>query len=84
MSEPLPLSPLRPSAPHTLEAHALFRVKTAALSQPAAPMAPHTEVVLITNADGGVIVYPPSERLIILAAARERLRPKLKTAPAII
>jgi hypothetical protein len=29
-------------------------------------------MVLLTNADGGVIVYPPSEKLVILAAKRQR------------
>lgn len=72
MSEPLPLSPLRLSAPATLEAHALFRVKTAALSQPAAPAKADPTMVLVTGADGGVVVYQPSDKLIILAAHRPR------------
>jgi hypothetical protein len=29
-------------------------------------------IVMITGADGGVVVYPPSEKLIILAAHREQ------------
>jgi hypothetical protein len=68
--------PLRGVAPATLEAMALFRVKTAAISEPAAPMKGDPNMVLLTGADGGVVVYPPSKKLVILAAARERLRPQ--------
>lgn len=66
------LAPLPPhgSQPATLEALTSFRVKTAALSRPAAPAPGDPNMVLITTADGGVIVYPPSEKLVILAARR--------------
>jgi hypothetical protein len=37
-------------------------------------------MVLITNPDGGVIVYAPSDKLTILAA--ERAKRLQKTAPA--
>lgn len=66
------LAPLPPrhGVPATLEAFASFRVKTAALSRPAAPARGDPNVVLITDADGGVVVYPPSDKLVILAARR--------------
>jgi hypothetical protein len=51
-----------------------FRVKTAALSRPAGLAPEHPNMVLLTAPDGGVIVYPPSEKLVILAA--RRLRPR--------
>ena len=56
--------------PATLEALASFRVKTAALSRPAAPERGDPNMVLVTGADGGVVVYPASDKLIILAARR--------------
>jgi hypothetical protein len=49
-----------------------FRVKTAALSRPAAPAKGDPNMVLVTSPDGGVVVYPPSKKLAILAARRER------------
>ncbi len=66
------LAPLPPRGGHpaTLEGFAAFRVKTAVLSRPAAPAPAHANMVLVTNADGGVVVYPPSETLVILAARR--------------
>lgn len=69
------LAPLPPRAgvPATLEAFASFRVKTAALSRPAAPARGDPNVVLVTGADGGVVVYPPSDKLVILAARRAAL-----------
>lgn len=68
------LAPLPPRGDHpaTLEGMTSFRVKTAALSRPAAPMKPNPDVVLITAPDGGVVVYPPSKKLVILAARRAR------------
>ena len=75
MSEPLPLIPPRSGPPPTLEAQALFRVKTAALSTPAAPPKADPDMIWMAGADGGVVVYGPSAKLVILAAARERLRP---------
>ncbi|PZO48225.1 MAG: hypothetical protein DCF16_16675 [Alphaproteobacteria bacterium] len=57
--------------PATLEGVTSYRVKTAALSRPAGPIQkPNPDMVLITGADGGVVVYPPSEKLVILAAKR--------------
>lgn len=68
------LAPLPPRGAHpaTLEALNSFRVRTAGLSRPAAPGPAHANMILVTNADGGVVVYPPSEKLVILAARRRR------------
>lgn len=69
------LAPLPPAGKHpaTLESVTSFRVKTAALSRPAGPIQkPNPDMVLITGADGGVVVYPPSEKLVILASRRTR------------
>lgn len=67
------LAPLPPRGDHpaTLESVNSFRVKTAALSRPAAPEKGDPNMVLITSPDGGVVVYPPSKKLAILAARRE-------------
>lgn len=70
MAQSLAPIPPRGGVPATLEAMASFRVKTAALSRPAAPMKGDPSVVLLTAPDGGVVVYPPSEKLVILAARR--------------
>lgn len=56
--------------PATLEGVTSFRVKTAAISRPAAPAKADPTMVLVTTPDGGVVVYPPSEKLVILAARR--------------
>jgi hypothetical protein len=66
------LAPLPPRGGHpaTLEGVTSFRVKTAALSRPAAPAKGDPNMVLVTAPDGGVVVYPPSNKLIILAARR--------------
>jgi len=66
------LAPTPPAGRHpaTLEGVTSFRVKTAAISRPAAPMKADPTMVLVTGADGGVVVYPPSEKLVILAARR--------------
>lgn len=67
------LAPLPPAGRHpaTLEGVSSFRVKTAAISRPAGPLQkPDPNMILVTAADGGVIVYPPSEKLVILAARR--------------
>jgi len=67
------LAPLPPTGRHpaTLEGVTSFRVKTAAISRPAGPLHKgDPNMVLVTNADGGVIVYPPSDKLVILAARR--------------
>jgi hypothetical protein len=69
------LPPRRGELPANLEGANTFCVKTAALSRPAAPMnQPVADAVLITGADGGVVVYPPSEKLVILASERVRRR----------
>lgn len=73
MAQSLAPSPPRGDHPATLEGMTSFRVKTAALSRPAAPMKANPDVVLVTAPDGGVVVYPPSEKLIILAARRRRV-----------
>lgn len=72
MSSSLAPLPPRGGYPSTLEGVTSFRVKTAALSQPATPAPGDPNMVLVTNADGGVIVYPPSNKLVILAARRRR------------
>ncbi len=76
------LAPTPPpkEAPATLEGMSSFRVHTAALSRPAGPGRVDLSVVLITTADGGVIVYPPSEKLAILSA--ERAKRAAARAPA--
>ncbi|MFZ2030918.1 MAG: hypothetical protein WAU68_11460 [Vitreimonas sp.] len=51
---------------------ASFRVHTAALSRPASPVRADPSMVLITTEDGGVVVYPPSDKLAILAAERTK------------
>ena len=56
--------------PATLEGNGTFCVKTAGISRPAAPMKGDPSMVLVTAADGGVVVYPPSEKLVILEARR--------------
>ncbi|MDZ4690103.1 hypothetical protein [Terricaulis sp.] len=69
------LAPVPPAngLPATLEAVTSFRVKTAALSRPAGQIQkPDPDMVLVTAADGGVVVYPPSEKLVILAGRRSR------------
>jgi len=68
------LAPLPPRGDHpaTLEGLTSFRVKTAALSRPATPARGDPNMVLVTAPDGGVVVYPPSDKLVILAARRLR------------
>ena len=67
--------PAKRELPATLEGSSTFCVKTAALSRPAAPVRePVSDAVLVTGADGGVVVYPPSDRLIILATERSKRR----------
>jgi hypothetical protein len=69
------LPPSKRELPATLEGATTFCVKTAALSRPAAPMAqPVSDAVLITGADGGVVIYPPSDKLAILASERVKRR----------
>jgi hypothetical protein len=69
------LPPGKRELPATLEGATTFCVKTAALSRPAAPMnQPLSDAVLVTGADGGVVIYPPSEKLVILASERVKRR----------
>ena len=69
------LPPTKRELPATLEGTTSFCVKTAALSRPAAPMTqPVSDAVLVTGADGGVVVYPPSDKLVILATERVKRR----------
>jgi hypothetical protein len=73
------LAPLPPRGgnPATLEGVASFRVKTAALSRPAGFIQkPNPDMVLVTAPDGGVVVYPPSEKLVILASRRAARAPQ--------
>lgn len=72
MSSSLAPTPPRSGLPATHEGVTSFRVKTAALSRPATPSPGDPTMVLVTNADGGVVVYPPSNKLVILAARRRR------------
>lgn len=74
MASSLAPSPPRGGVPATLEAVASFRVKTAALSRPAGPGRADPDMVLVTRPDGGVVVYPASEKLVILAGRRALTR----------
>ena len=67
-----PTPPPRGERPVTAEGVSSFRVHTAALSRPAAPGRADPTMVLVTDACGCVIVYPPSEKLAILAAERAK------------
>jgi hypothetical protein len=67
-----PTPPPRGERPVTAEGVSSFRVHTAALSRPAAPERADPNMVLVTDACGCVIVYPPSEKLAILAAERAK------------
>jgi hypothetical protein len=69
------LPPSKRELPATLEGTTTFCVKTAAISRPAAPMKqPLSDAVLVTGADGGVVIYPPSDKLAILASERVKRR----------
>jgi hypothetical protein len=76
------LAPVPPpkGAPATQEGVSSFRVHTAALSRPAAPLRADPTMVLITTPEGGVVVYPPSDKLAIMAA--ERAKRVQKSTPA--
>jgi hypothetical protein len=76
MASSLAPTPPRTGAPATVEGVSSFRMRTAALSRPAAPAKGDPNMVLVTNADGGVVVYPPSEKLVILAARRRAPSPQ--------
>lgn len=60
-------APPRGGPPATLEASVSFRVKTAPSPAPAAPTMQDASLVMITQPNGGGVVYPPSEKLVILA-----------------
>ena len=73
MTDPLVLTPPpRIGAPNTLESRALFRVRCASLRGPHAATASTAPMVWVTGADGGLIVYPESKKLAVLAAERAR------------
>ena len=68
-------SPLAPRPPlagplATMDATVTYRVNAAALARPAAPAPGDPNLVLITAPDGDLVVYPPSDKLVILAARR--------------
>jgi hypothetical protein len=69
-SDPLTLTLPRGGPPPTLEARALFRLQIAAVCEPAGLAPENPDIVMRQGADGGMVVYPPSDRLLILAAAR--------------
>lgn len=71
MAQSLAPIPPRGDVPATLESVSSFRVKTAASRAPCGPIQkPDPNMVLVTTADSGVVVYPPSDKLAILAARR--------------
>lgn len=73
MSETLTPLPLHRSGPPlTLEARAFYRVRTAEILGPAAPASASPDIVLVEADDGGVVVFQPSSKLVILAAERNR------------
>jgi hypothetical protein len=74
MSSSLAPLPPRGGFPATLEAVTSFRVKTAALSRPGAPIRQHNDMVVLTDDQGRLVVYPPSEKLVILAGWRAQPR----------
>jgi hypothetical protein len=73
---PLPLH--RSGPPLTLEARAFYRVRTAEVLGPAAPVSVSPDIVLMEAEDGGVVVFPPSSKLVILAAERNRRAARAK------
>lgn len=70
MAQSLAPAPPRGDLPETLEQLASYRVKAAALSRPAVSAPTHANMVLVTNSDGGVVVFPPSDKLVILSDRR--------------
>ena len=70
-----PTPPPKGAPPDTLESRANFRMHSAAISEPAVPQAVDRRVVLVTDADGGLVVYPPSRKLAILAEERAKRTP---------
>jgi hypothetical protein len=70
-----PTPPPKGGVPDTLESRVSFRMHSAALSEPAKPQSVDPRVVLVTAADGGLVVYPPSRKLAILAEERAKRAP---------
>ncbi|MFT3726251.1 MAG: hypothetical protein QM759_00290 [Terricaulis sp.] len=75
-----PAPPPKGATPDTLEARVSYRMHCAALSQPGQPQTVDPRVVLVTAPDGGLVVYPPSRKLAILA--EERAKRASNSAPA--
>lgn len=73
--------PPKGQLPATLEGSGSFCVNTAALVRPATPMRGDPSVVMLTREDGGVVVYPPSAKLAILAIERAKRIPAAPTPP---
>lgn len=75
MSDSTTLTPPRTGGPpETLEALALFRMKTAVLAdEPPAPPA-EPVVVLVASANGGTIAVAPSAKIYVLAKFRPGVR----------
>ena len=72
MSDSLaPIPGGRRSPSWTQEAHAQFRARIAEQAAPAAPQqAAHPDMVVMHTDDGGVVVFTPNDKLVILAAER--------------
>lgn len=75
-----PTPPPKGATPDTLEARAAFRMHCAGLSEPGQPQTVDPRLVLVTAPDGGLVVYPPSRKLAILAEERAKRAPA--AAPA--
>jgi hypothetical protein len=67
-----PTPPPKGGVPDTLESRVSFRMHSAALCEPAKPQSVDPRVVLVTAADGALVVYPPSRKLAILAEERAK------------
>lgn len=75
MSDSLVLTPPRTSGPPpTLEAEALFRMKTAALVDDPPPPPAEPVVVLVAGANGGQIAVAPSAKVYVLAHFRPGMK----------
>lgn len=75
-----PAPPPKGAPPDTLESRVSFRMHSAALSEPGKPQVGDPRIVLVTAPDGGLVVYPPSRKLAILA--EERAKRVANAAPA--
>lgn len=67
-----PTPPPKGATPDTLEARVSYRMHCAALSEPGQPQTVDPRLVLVTAPDGGLVVYPPSRKLAILAEERAK------------